>query len=250
MSIDQITDGGAAPATPPEPAGSDTEAPAPGKPERTLLDLIAGIRAGSISPKALGIADRHACVAHLSAEGLSTPQIAQVLSCSDRTIERDKKKIQEANTLRHDPALAGRMAGMLLVEAQNVANRLRRIGREKDCPHESRIAAERAAFQTLSELVGRLQSLGFLPTAAQRLEASVTHHAGEIPDLEQIEAEAIRLRSIAAALSPGSAQTSDLDAVLAQTQRARLASRVHDIAATIEAASTVAPEESLDAAGA
>ncbi len=58
--------------------------------ERPILELIRQIKAGSVAPQHIATAERQACVMHLSAEGLSVPEIAQVLQRSDRTITRDR----------------------------------------------------------------------------------------------------------------------------------------------------------------
>ena len=65
--------------------------------ERPVLELIRQIKSGSLDPRQLPAAERQACVKHLSAEGLSGPEIGQVLKRSDRTIARDRKAIQTGN---------------------------------------------------------------------------------------------------------------------------------------------------------
>jgi hypothetical protein len=61
---------------------------------------------------------------------------------------------------------------------------------------------EHRCFQIRSELSQRLQSLGFLPTTAQRIEADVIHRADDPTSLAEIESEARRLREIEGSL-PG-----------------------------------------------
>ena len=102
--------------------------------ERPVLELIRQIKAGSLDPQNLAAAERQACVMHLSAEGLSVPEIGQVLKRSDRTIARDRRAIQEANALQQDPKFAGEMAGILLSEADACISRMRRAVRAVDTP--------------------------------------------------------------------------------------------------------------------
>ena len=54
----------------------------------------------------------------------------------------------------------------------------------------------RRCYQVISDLFQNLQRVGYLPTAAQKFEADLTHHAGEIPGLERTHAEMQRLRGI------------------------------------------------------
>ena len=170
--------------------------------ERPVLEVIRQIKAGSLDPQHLAAAERQACVMHLSAEGLSVPEIAQVLKRSERTITRDRRAIQEANALQQDPKFAGEMAGILLSEADACISRMRRAVRSADTPAAVRVEAERASFAIRSEVCQRLQSLGFLPTAAQKMEASLTHQATEIPSFEQIDGEVVRLIEIHQQQSP------------------------------------------------
>ncbi|MCZ6652565.1 MAG: helix-turn-helix domain-containing protein [Planctomycetota bacterium] len=78
--------------------------------ERPVLEVIRLIKAGSLDSRQLAAAERQACVMHLSAEGLSVPEIAQVLKRSDRTIARDRKAIQignkQARIAAMEPAVA------------------------------------------------------------------------------------------------------------------------------------------------
>ena len=56
---------------------------------------------------------------------------------------------------------------------------------------------EHRCFQILNELVERLQSLAYLPTAAQKLEAELVDQRGQsVPTLAEIQQESLRLGSI------------------------------------------------------
>ena len=119
--------------------------------ERPVLEVIRQIKAGSLDSQQLAAAERQACVMHLSAEGLSVPEIAQVLKRSERTITRDRRAIQEANALQQDPKFAGEMAGILVNEADACISRIRRAARPADTPPAVRVEAERASFAIRSE---------------------------------------------------------------------------------------------------
>lgn len=161
-----------------------------------VLEIIRDIKNTSLDPKSLSSEDRRACVMHLGIEGLAVPEIAQILKVSDRTIARDRKAIQEANAIEHDPELAGRFAGRLVAEAETCITRIRRVTRDKKSPHSVKVDGERGCFEILDKLAGRLQSLGFLPTAAQQVQADLTHHLGEPLSINAIQSEAARLEQI------------------------------------------------------
>ncbi len=164
--------------------------------ERPVLEVIRLIKAGTLDSQQLAAAERQACVMHLSAEGLSVAEIAQVLKRSERTITRDRRAIQEANALQQDPKFAGEMAGMLINEADACIWHMRRAARHADTPAAVRVEAERASFAIRSELCRRLQSLGFLPTAAHRVEAHLTHGHAEPPSFDELQNELQRLHEL------------------------------------------------------
>lgn len=55
-----------------------------------MLETIQRLRAGDLRASMLDSEDRRACVEHLTAEGYSVAETAQVLGVSDRTISRDR----------------------------------------------------------------------------------------------------------------------------------------------------------------
>lgn len=161
-----------------------------------VIELIREIKAGGLSPSSISVDDRVACVAYLSGEGFSVPEIAQILRVSDRTVMRDRARVREQTALESTPELLPQIAGRLVAEAEASIQRLRRIGRDKESPAAVRADAERAAWSVMRELTVSLQRLGYLPTAVVQVHADVTHRAGETPDFDEIQAELDRLDSI------------------------------------------------------
>lgn len=199
------------------------------------LELLSKVRAGTLSGKVLGSTERQSVVALLAADGLSSPEIAHVLQVSDRTVERDKQAIREHNALPRDPKLVEQLVGRLVAEAELCIQRIRRAVREKDAEPAARVDGEHRCFQILDSLTERLQKLGYLPTAATRLQADLTLHDGEVPTAEALQAEVDRLRAIAdssgnsdAALSTG---VDDIEDALA---RAGIATQIKRVANTAE----------------
>lgn len=226
------------------PAGARRRAPAPpaGPPpardrrersqrrpprERSVIELIQEIRSGTVDPGCLSAEDRQACVRHLGAEGLAVPEIAQVLRCSDRTITRDRKALQEAAAITPDPALAGRTAGQLIAEAGLCTDRIRRVTRDRDTPAAVKVDGERACFEILTKLVLSLQSLGYLPSAAHQIRAELTHHQGEPPEYTELAAEAGRIAGIAREYGlEGSPTLLLIEQIEDQSRRALMASQL------------------------
>ncbi|MCC7193622.1 MAG: hypothetical protein IT444_12670 [Phycisphaeraceae bacterium] len=138
-----------------------------------LLELIRKIHAGTVVPRTLTIEQRRACVEHLTGEGYTVVEMAQVLKVDERTIARDKVAIQQANAIEPSPQLVQQIVGRLASEAELCISRIRRVTRDKDTPAATKVEGERACFQILGALTHHLQSLGYMPTAAQRLSANV-----------------------------------------------------------------------------
>jgi transposase len=164
------------------------------------LKTLKRIKSGVIKPQHLLPVERRPLVAILMAEGQSTAEIAHLLKTSDRTIERDKKALREKNAISQGPQLAGIMAGRLVDEAQICIQRIRKFQRDTNCPPAAKIDGERACFQITNGLTERLQSMGYLPTAAKKLEADLKHHTDKDLSLEDISIEIRRLKGIETSL--------------------------------------------------
>ncbi len=228
-------------------ASSETEshesASSPDAGEGRTVALLQKIQSGAVDPKCIASADRRQVVAVLMADGYATPEIAQVLKVSDRSIERDKAALRQANAIVQDPKLVPRMVGRLVGEAELSVQRIRKATRDKTVPAAVKVDAEHRCYQIVSDLVQRMQGLGYLPIAAQRMEADLTHHLGETPDFGQLLTETERLRLITQqALPSGDGEAADggelverLTHLQEQISRARLASEVDSLSSEIDA---------------
>jgi len=196
--------------------------------------LLQQFQSGQITAKAISLDDRRLLVTLLMSDGYSTAEIAQVLKVSDRSVERDKQAIRQGNALPKDPKLLEQMAGRLTSEAELAVQRIRRASREKAIPPAVKVDAEHRCFQIVSELVQRMQGLGYLPIATCRVEADLTHHNAEVPDLESLGAELTRLR----ALGDGSLPP-EFTELEAQYERARLAVRIADVVDQVQDAEII-----------
>lgn len=202
--------------------------------ERSVIDLILDIKEKRVLPKLLSPEDRRACVAHLGTEGMSIAEIAQFLSCSDRTIFRDRQALQEEAALRPDSNFAARVAGQVIAQAMMCMERISRIGRDRLTMPETRLDAWKACFSVYTEQIRLLQSLGYLPTAAQQVSAKLTHSIQDIPSMEVIQQEIKRLTVIMQ--TDGGLSTVDVQEVEALAARAV-------VAAELEAQAKAAREE-------
>lgn len=178
----------------------------------------------------LGATERQSLVALLAADGLSGPEIAQILHVSDRTVERDRRDIRDRHALPRDPKLVEQMAGRLLAEAELSIQRIRRTARERDVDPGVKIDAEHRCFQIVDSAVERLQKLGYLPTAATRVQADLTHHAAELPSSDELEGQLAGLRELVS--SEGQADPALLESLgnmSSALARARVATEIKHV---------------------
>lgn len=164
--------------------------------EITTVALLRKIESGAIDPKTIAVQERRQLVAYLMNEGSSVAEMGQILQVGDRTIERDKKTVRESNVIVRDPKLVAQTVGRLYGEADLAIQRIRRAVRDKDTSKAVRVDAEYRCYQIFSDLVGVMQRLGHLPTAARKVEADLTHHVGELPDYTTMHTEIRRLTQI------------------------------------------------------
>ena len=163
--------------------------------ERTL-SLLQKIQAGTVNPKCIRPDERRLIVSYLMADGYATADMAQILKISDRSIERDKKAIREANALAATPELVEQVVGRLCCEAELSIQRIRKAARDKNTPSAVKVDAEYRCFQIINQMTISLQHLGYLPTATAKLQADITHNIGQVPELSHIELEYQRLKRI------------------------------------------------------
>ncbi len=172
-----------------------------GGPEAPVVELIRRLQAREVKGSSLSGDDRRLCVEYLTSEGYSVAEIAGILHIADRTVHRDRQRIRSANAVARDPSLVGEMVGRLIGEAETTVSRLRRVARDRATPAAVKVEAERACWTSVRELVSTLQRLGYLPTAATRLDVRAGVSSAEeleAPEYEELHSELERLQGILA----------------------------------------------------
>ena len=203
----------------------------PGDTGERTLGLLQKIQAGTTDPKCIRPAERRLIVSYLMADGYCTADMAQILKVSDRSIERDKKAIRETNALAADPELVEQMAGRLVCEAELSIQRIRKAARDKNTPQAVKVDAEHRCYQIVSDMITSLQRLGYLPMATTRLQADLTHHVGQIPDLSQMQEEVQRLKEIQGADRTVKEQLNEIETQLVKVQ---LVDQIENISNIVE----------------
>lgn len=203
--------------------------------EERTLSLLQKIQAGTVDPKCIRPAERRLIVGYLMADGYATADMAQILKVSDRSVERDKKAIRETNALAAEPELVEQMAGRLVCEAELSIQRIRKAARDKTTPQAVKVDAEHRCYQIVSDMIGSLQRLGYLPIATARLQADITHNIGQIPDYSQMQAEVQRLKQITGETQGTDSEVIEqLNQIETQLGKAKLANQIENISNIVE----------------
>ncbi|MBU2540686.1 MAG: hypothetical protein KJ593_02190 [Candidatus Omnitrophica bacterium] len=145
------------------------------------ITLLQKIKSGEISPKMLSKEERQACVSVLTLqEGFTIAQIAQLMCCCEKTIQRDLAEIRKKNSLGPSLELAKEIIGGFIVKAQVHTSQLMRFARSGEGSLGERVQAEFCAWRVRRELMEKLQTLGYLPLVAQRVEGEIFHYCEDI----------------------------------------------------------------------
>ena len=200
------------PPRPPDPSPPEVSPPelqatqrpeenTPGSPthtsnDRSVLSVIRDIQQGALDPRSLVLEDRRRCVEHLTGEGYSLAEIAEILKVTERTVARDRSAVRQSNAIQADENITGEMVGQLVLQADTTINRIRRITRDSETPPAARIEGEKACWVVARDLVQKLQSLGYLPNAPQEIRGQMTHQVEHLPAFGQMNEEVARLELI------------------------------------------------------
>ena len=113
--------------------------------------------------------------------------------------------------------------------------RIRKTARDKNTPQAVKVDAEHRCYQIVSDMVGSMQRLGYLPTATARLQADFTHNIGQIPDFSQLQAEVQRLRQITGEIQGTDHKVIEqLNEIDTQLVKVKLANKIENISNIVE----------------
>ena len=147
-----------------------------------MLSVIQDLKDGRVRPEILSKELRQQCVEVFIGEGYSIPQMAQILGKSDRTISRDFAEIRQRNAIAPDIERAKRLVGELVTYAGIHRSHLMRLARIQSASVSERCQAEYLAFKVTTELISKLQTLGYLPQKPQEIVADFSHHISSDDD--------------------------------------------------------------------
>jgi len=144
--------------------------------EQPILALIQKIKDGIVAPEALMKDLRQSCVEVMLGEGYTVAAMAHVFKRSDKTIKRDLEDIRERNAITPDINLAKKIIGEMLMYGRIHRDHLMKLARIKEASVSEKAQSEYLAFKVFTELITKLQSLGYLPNKPQAIVGDIFHH--------------------------------------------------------------------------
>ena len=149
------------------------------KEEISVYKILKQIKEGSFEAKALSKEIRQECVEVLTLEGQSVSSIASMLDRSEKTIKRDLEDIWKKNARKPTAEIALQLIAEMIGKSKSQQAHLMRLARSNEGEVQERAQAEYLAWKIQSETIERLQSLGYLPSAPQKMIGDIYHHQEE-----------------------------------------------------------------------
>ena len=137
--------------------------------DKSTSDMVHRIKIGALDPRLLNKEQRQLCVEALYFDGISPTGIAQFLKVTDRTIRRDLAEIRTRNALTPDSDLARQIVGEFAHWVRTHRGNLMKLAHNTEASTGERAQAEYYAYMIGSDMITKLQSLGYLPKSADAL---------------------------------------------------------------------------------
>lgn len=166
--------------------------------EKPALKILQELKEGQIDPGELSKEACIDCTEVLALEGYSKASIGQILNKSQKTIARYLEEVWRRNDGKPSNEAALRMIGELIQKSRAEQEHLIRLARSQEGSFQERIQAVYYAFRIHDGMISRLQTLGYLPLAPQKVIGDIYHHdQDEIKTLDQLRQELSAIEKIA-----------------------------------------------------
>jgi len=151
--------------------------------EDSVLITLQKIKDGTLDPRLIDKDLRKECIKLLIFQGQDLYSIAQLLKRNERTVRRDIEEIRQENAVHPDIELAQKIIGDYIHCSQVRREHLMRLARKTDGSIAERAQADYLAHRIDTEVITRLQTLGYLPLSNS---SQIFHH------LTQYDTESLR----------------------------------------------------------
>lgn len=129
---------------------------------RGAVEILKQLKSGEIPTHEVSLQERRACVAYLRLEGFTQEEIAEIFRVHRQTVARDERANRKWLAKLVGDIDEKAVAGGLIASGKHLFGKAMK---EKDYA---------LAWRIERELMGDLQSLGYLPKAAERHEVQIS----------------------------------------------------------------------------
>ncbi len=159
------------------------------------FQIIKQIKEGIVDPKKLPPDIRQACVECLLMQFMSIPKIALLMNVDDRTIQRDKKAIDQRNSQKPSIDYSLELIAELKRKSDATQEQLMELTRDKDGSVQEKGQALFYLGKLLHEQIKLMQSLGYLPVQPLKIEQTISQESGR--DVTQLKIELAEAEKVA-----------------------------------------------------
>lgn len=146
------------------------------KEESPVFKIIQEINEEKREAKDLSKEQRQECVDSLDLQGYNLSQIAKTLNRSEKTIRRDLQDVKARRSVKPSLELATQIVGNMIAKLEACQSHLMRLANSKEGSLQEKSQAIFYAGKMMLELTEKLQSLGYLPSAPQKVIGEIYLH--------------------------------------------------------------------------
>lgn len=167
------------------------------EPEALLpaIRIIQQIKEGIIDPETMPKDMRQACVECMLLQFMPIPKIAAFLKKDDRTIQRDKKEIDQRNSQKPTIDYSLELISESMRKANAIQEKLMEHANDKEASVQEKAQAAFYLGKLLHEQMKLMQDLGYLPQQPLRIEQTVTQESTR--DVSQLKIELAEAEKVA-----------------------------------------------------
>ncbi len=144
------------------------------EPQLPAIKIIKQIQDGTLDVEKLPKEMRQTCVECLLAQFWPVSKIAAFLKKDDRTIQRDKKEIEQRNSEKPSIDYALELISELMRKANATQEHLMSLAREDGASVQEKSQAAFYLWKAIQEQMKLLQSLGYLSEQPMKIQANIT----------------------------------------------------------------------------
>lgn len=138
-------------------------------PTLPVLQIIRHLNSGQLCATELSIDSRRACVAHMTDEGFSACEIADVLRTTERTVHRDRAALRQFNAIEPNLRLGDEMLGELQRLTCLAIQKLTRLANDHNATPYTRLYAPEAICRVYERFMKMANAMEYLEHGDGRL---------------------------------------------------------------------------------